>query len=164
MTGTINAANRSYYERAREPRRITSRIVPTGVALSNGGRPADSPRAGRARVRRHPAMDPVSARRALPGGGGTATAGGGASRLLPAVPANDGLGARPDGGDVLFRGAPGALGARCRPRVEAGAPAVSPLLVAPRTVVRVHRGIGVRSLLALPSPPPDHQHAAQPRH
>ena len=30
-----NAANRSYYERAREPRRITSRItVPTGVALS----------------------------------------------------------------------------------------------------------------------------------
>ncbi len=35
VTGTINAANRSYYERAREPRRITSRItVPTGVALS----------------------------------------------------------------------------------------------------------------------------------
>ena len=33
--GTANAANRSYYERAREPRRITSRItVPTGVALS----------------------------------------------------------------------------------------------------------------------------------
>jgi pimeloyl-ACP methyl ester carboxylesterase len=35
VTGTINSANRSYYERAREPRRITSRItVPTGVALS----------------------------------------------------------------------------------------------------------------------------------
>jgi pimeloyl-ACP methyl ester carboxylesterase len=35
VTGTINAANRSYYERAREPRRISSRItVPTGVALS----------------------------------------------------------------------------------------------------------------------------------
>jgi pimeloyl-ACP methyl ester carboxylesterase len=35
VTGTANAANRSYYERAREPRRITSRIaVPTGVALS----------------------------------------------------------------------------------------------------------------------------------
>lgn len=35
VTGTINAANRSYYERAREPRRITARItVPTGVALS----------------------------------------------------------------------------------------------------------------------------------
>jgi pimeloyl-ACP methyl ester carboxylesterase len=35
VTGTANAANRSYYERAREPRRITSRItIPTGVALS----------------------------------------------------------------------------------------------------------------------------------
>jgi pimeloyl-ACP methyl ester carboxylesterase len=35
VTGTANAANRSYYERAREPRRITSRITtPTGVALS----------------------------------------------------------------------------------------------------------------------------------
>jgi hypothetical protein len=35
VTGTANAANRSYYERAREPRRITSRItVPTGMALS----------------------------------------------------------------------------------------------------------------------------------
>ena len=35
VTETANAANRSYYERAREPRRITSRItVPTGVALS----------------------------------------------------------------------------------------------------------------------------------
>jgi pimeloyl-ACP methyl ester carboxylesterase len=35
VTETANAANRSYYERAREPRRITARItVPTGVALS----------------------------------------------------------------------------------------------------------------------------------
>ena len=35
VTGTANAANRSYYERAREPRRVTSRItVPTGVALT----------------------------------------------------------------------------------------------------------------------------------
>jgi pimeloyl-ACP methyl ester carboxylesterase len=35
VTGTANAANRSYYERARESRRITARItVPTGVALS----------------------------------------------------------------------------------------------------------------------------------
>jgi pimeloyl-ACP methyl ester carboxylesterase len=35
VTETANAANRSYYERAREPRRVTSRItVPTGVALS----------------------------------------------------------------------------------------------------------------------------------
>jgi pimeloyl-ACP methyl ester carboxylesterase len=35
ITGTANSANRSYYERARDPRRITSRIaVPTGVALS----------------------------------------------------------------------------------------------------------------------------------
>ncbi|MGH7383805.1 MAG: epoxide hydrolase family protein [Candidatus Rokuibacteriota bacterium] len=35
VTGTANASNRSYYERAREPRRITSRItVPTGVALT----------------------------------------------------------------------------------------------------------------------------------
>jgi len=34
VTGTANAANRSYYERARDPRRITARItVPTGVAL-----------------------------------------------------------------------------------------------------------------------------------
>ena len=36
LTGTANAANRSYYERARETRRITSRItVPTGVALTS---------------------------------------------------------------------------------------------------------------------------------
>jgi pimeloyl-ACP methyl ester carboxylesterase len=35
VTGTANAANRSYYERARESRRITSRItIPTGVGLS----------------------------------------------------------------------------------------------------------------------------------
>jgi pimeloyl-ACP methyl ester carboxylesterase len=35
VTGTANAANRSYFERARETRRITSRItVPTGVALT----------------------------------------------------------------------------------------------------------------------------------
>lgn len=35
VTGTANAANRSYYERARDPRRITTRItVPTGVALT----------------------------------------------------------------------------------------------------------------------------------
>jgi len=35
VTGTANAANRSYYERARESRRIATRItVPTGVALS----------------------------------------------------------------------------------------------------------------------------------
>ncbi|HET9853809.1 MAG TPA: epoxide hydrolase [Methylomirabilota bacterium] len=35
VTGTANAANRSYYERARETRRITARItVPTGVALT----------------------------------------------------------------------------------------------------------------------------------
>ncbi|MGH7299705.1 MAG: epoxide hydrolase family protein [Candidatus Rokuibacteriota bacterium] len=35
VTGTANASNRSYYERAREPRRITSRItVPTGAALT----------------------------------------------------------------------------------------------------------------------------------
>ena len=35
ITGTANSANRSYYERARDPRRITSRIsVPAGVALS----------------------------------------------------------------------------------------------------------------------------------
>ena len=35
VTETANAANRSYYERAREPRTITTRItVPTGVALS----------------------------------------------------------------------------------------------------------------------------------
>jgi pimeloyl-ACP methyl ester carboxylesterase len=35
VTETANAANRSYYERARDPRRITRRItVPTGVALS----------------------------------------------------------------------------------------------------------------------------------
>ncbi len=35
VTETTNAANRSYYERAREPRAITKRIaVPTGVALS----------------------------------------------------------------------------------------------------------------------------------
>jgi pimeloyl-ACP methyl ester carboxylesterase len=35
VTGTANAANRSYFERAREPRRITTRItVPTGVALT----------------------------------------------------------------------------------------------------------------------------------
>jgi pimeloyl-ACP methyl ester carboxylesterase len=35
VTETANAANRSYYERAREPRAITERIaVPTGVALS----------------------------------------------------------------------------------------------------------------------------------
>jgi pimeloyl-ACP methyl ester carboxylesterase len=35
ITATANAANRSYYERARETRRITSRItVPTGVALT----------------------------------------------------------------------------------------------------------------------------------
>jgi pimeloyl-ACP methyl ester carboxylesterase len=36
VTGTANAANRSYYERARETRRVTSRItVPTGVALTS---------------------------------------------------------------------------------------------------------------------------------
>ncbi len=36
VTGTANAANRSYYERARETRCITSRItVPTGVALTS---------------------------------------------------------------------------------------------------------------------------------
>ena len=36
VTGTANAANRSYYERAHETRRITSRItVPTGVALTS---------------------------------------------------------------------------------------------------------------------------------
>jgi pimeloyl-ACP methyl ester carboxylesterase len=35
VTGTANAANRSYYERARDPRRITTCItVPTGVALT----------------------------------------------------------------------------------------------------------------------------------
>jgi pimeloyl-ACP methyl ester carboxylesterase len=35
VTGTANAANRSYYERARDPRRIMTRItVPTGVALT----------------------------------------------------------------------------------------------------------------------------------
>jgi pimeloyl-ACP methyl ester carboxylesterase len=35
VTETANAASRSYYERAREPRRITTRIaVPTGVALT----------------------------------------------------------------------------------------------------------------------------------
>jgi pimeloyl-ACP methyl ester carboxylesterase len=35
VTGTANAANRSYFERARDPRRITTRItVPTGVALT----------------------------------------------------------------------------------------------------------------------------------
>jgi len=35
LTETVNAANRSYYERAREPRSITTRIaVPTGVALT----------------------------------------------------------------------------------------------------------------------------------
>jgi pimeloyl-ACP methyl ester carboxylesterase len=35
VTATANAANRSYYERAREARRISARItVPTGVALS----------------------------------------------------------------------------------------------------------------------------------
>jgi pimeloyl-ACP methyl ester carboxylesterase len=35
LTETANAANRSYYERARDPRRITTRItVPTGVALT----------------------------------------------------------------------------------------------------------------------------------
>ena len=35
VTGTANAANRSYYERARDPRRITAPIrVPTGVALT----------------------------------------------------------------------------------------------------------------------------------
>jgi len=35
VTDTANAANRSYYERAREPRRVTERIaVPTGVALT----------------------------------------------------------------------------------------------------------------------------------
>jgi len=35
VTGTANAANRSYFERAREPRRVTERIaVPTGVALT----------------------------------------------------------------------------------------------------------------------------------
>jgi pimeloyl-ACP methyl ester carboxylesterase len=38
LTGTANAANRSYFERARETRRITSRItVPTGVALTTEG-------------------------------------------------------------------------------------------------------------------------------
>ncbi len=36
VSATANAANRSYYERARDPRRITSRItVPTGVALTS---------------------------------------------------------------------------------------------------------------------------------
>jgi pimeloyl-ACP methyl ester carboxylesterase len=35
LTGTANAANRSYFERARETRRISARIaVPTGVALT----------------------------------------------------------------------------------------------------------------------------------
>jgi pimeloyl-ACP methyl ester carboxylesterase len=35
VTATANAANRSYYERARETRRIATRIaVPTGVALT----------------------------------------------------------------------------------------------------------------------------------
>jgi pimeloyl-ACP methyl ester carboxylesterase len=35
LTGTANAANRSYFERARETRHITARItVPTGVALT----------------------------------------------------------------------------------------------------------------------------------
>lgn len=35
LTGTANSANRSYFERARETRRISSRItVPTGVALT----------------------------------------------------------------------------------------------------------------------------------
>jgi pimeloyl-ACP methyl ester carboxylesterase len=35
VTATANAANRSYYERAREPRTVTARItVPTGVALT----------------------------------------------------------------------------------------------------------------------------------
>jgi pimeloyl-ACP methyl ester carboxylesterase len=35
VTGTANAANRSYYERAREPRRVTTRlVVPAGVALT----------------------------------------------------------------------------------------------------------------------------------
>ena len=42
VTGTANAANRSYYERAREPRRVTERIrVPTGVALT--GEPIQRP-------------------------------------------------------------------------------------------------------------------------
>ena len=31
VTGTINSANRSYYERAREPRRITSSIAVTAM-------------------------------------------------------------------------------------------------------------------------------------
>jgi pimeloyl-ACP methyl ester carboxylesterase len=36
LTGTANAANRSYFERARETRRIDARItVPTGVALTS---------------------------------------------------------------------------------------------------------------------------------
>ncbi len=36
VTGTANAANRSYYERARDPRRIAARVtVPTGVALTS---------------------------------------------------------------------------------------------------------------------------------
>ena len=42
VTGTANAANRSYLERARETRRIASRIsVPTGVALT--GEPIQRP-------------------------------------------------------------------------------------------------------------------------
>jgi pimeloyl-ACP methyl ester carboxylesterase len=42
VSGTANAANRSYHERARDPRRLTTRItVPTGVALTREpvGRP-----------------------------------------------------------------------------------------------------------------------------
>ena len=87
VTGTINAANRSYYERAREPRRITSRItVPTGVALSTEAVQRVPARAGRAELRRHPAVDRVPARRPLLRGGGAAPPGGGAPRLPPPVP------------------------------------------------------------------------------
>ena len=90
VTGTANAANRSYYERAREPRRITTRItVPTGVALSTEA----VQRVPRERAERsyagHPAMDRVPARRPLLRGGGASPPGGGAPRLLPPVPRDE---------------------------------------------------------------------------
>ena len=56
-----------------------------GGAVDRSG-PAGAARAGRAELRRHPALDRVPARRPLLRGGGAAPPRGGAPRLLPPVP------------------------------------------------------------------------------
>src|SRR4029450_4008694 len=67
---------------------LAHRGADRGGAVDRGG-PAGAARAGRAELRRHPALDGVPARRALLRGGGAAPPRGGAPRLLPPVPRDE---------------------------------------------------------------------------